>query len=377
MKILYDYQAFSLQKYGGISNSFVQLISHLPNDVKWHLGLRYTKNYHLLSSNLGFKNTWVIDSKDYPIVNKRGYVFFQKVFPRLFHTPYNMTVGVSKHLMKKGDYDLLHATYFNPYFLDYNFRPYIITIHDMIPEIYGFEERQIEGKKILVDNAAHIITVSECSKADIIRFLGIPSDKVSVVYHGFEYKQINRMASSLINNPYILYVGARWHYKRFDYFLHQSAEFLKEHRDFMIVCTGDDFTNPEIELMKSLGIYERVIHKFCTDEELTTLYMHAFAFVYPSDYEGFGMPILEAFHAGCPVLLNRKSCFPEIAADGALYFNTDSESDTLLHQLCRLYNMKEEEKQALLRASKKRLAFFSWKKSSMQLADVYRQVLSL
>lgn len=369
IRVLFDHQAFSEQRYGGISNSFVQLIANMPNDIKVKLGLRYTENYHLLNGNIGFKNTWTSNDK-----HKFGYQFLEKHCAAFFHTPNNMTYGYSKKLMAQGNYDILHATYFDPYFLQYNTKPFIITIHDMIPEIYNFEEKQITGKKELAEKASHIITVSECTKRDLMRILKIPKEKITVIYHGFESREISRKPSP-IDSPYILYVGARWCYKGFYYFISQVASFLEKHPEFYIICTGGAFTEDEIQTLKHYNIFERTKHKFCTTDELNQLYSHAFAFVFPSEYEGFGMPILEAFHAGCPVLLNDKSCFQEVAQDAALYFDSDSSSNTLLSQLHRLYDMPERERQDLLLRAKERLSFFSWEKSAAKLAEVYRKVL--
>lgn len=248
-----------------------------------------------------------------------------------------------------------------------------MTVHDMIPEIYNIYKQQIECKSILIKKAAHIITVSECTKHDLMRISGVPEDRITVIYHGFEHREIPTQ-KSIINHPYILYVGARYQYKNFDYFISQVLPFLYKHTDFHIVCTGTKFSTEETEMLKQHGLSDRITHKFCTNEELDQLYAHAFAFVYPSKYEGFGLPILEAFHANCPVILNNKSCFPEVAQDAALYFDSDSESDTLLSQLEKLYDMPENEKLDLLSRGKKRLSFFSWKKASEQLAEVYRKV---
>ena len=369
IRVLFDHQIFSEQQYGGISNCFVQLIANMPNNIKVKLGLRYTENYHLLNSNIGFKNTWTI--KD---MHKFGYHFLEKHCVTFFHTPNNMTYRYSKKLMAQGNYDILHATYFDPYFLQYNTRPFVITIHDMIPEIYHFEEKQIIGKKVLAEKASHIITVSECTKKDLMRILKIPEEKITVIYHGFESREITQKTSP-IGSPYILYVGARWCYKGFAYFISQVSRFLDEHPEFYIACTGGEFTEDEILMLKRYKIYERTIHRFCTTDELNQLYSHAFAFVFPSEYEGFGMPILEAFHAGCPVLLNNKSCFSEIAEDAALYFDSDSDENTLLFQLNRLYNMSHTEKQSLYYKEKERISFFSWEKSAAKLAEVYRKVL--
>ena len=107
-----------------------------------------------------------------------------------------------------------------------------------------------------------------------------------------------------------------------------------------------------------------------------SLYHHAKCFVYPSEYEGFGIPILEAYQADSPVLLNNASCFPEIAGDAAIYFNMDSNNSNLAEQIEYLLSMSTEERRILLTKQKERLTRFSWEKSAKQLADVYQSVIN-
>ena len=97
-------------------------------------------------------------------------------------------------------------------------------------------------------------------------------------------------------------------------------------------------------------------------------------FVYTSEYEGFGIPILEAYQADCPVLLNQTSCFPEIAGDAAVYFHLTEEDSNLVEMLDKVYSMSSDEKFALLEKQKERLAHYSWEKSAKQLAAIYQSL---
>ena len=104
------------------------------------------------------------------------------------------------------------------------------------------------------------------------------------------------------------------------------------------------------------------------------LYAHALCFIYPSMNEGFGIPILEAYAACCPVFLNHKSCFPEIAADAAVYFHLDDKDGDLLDQLVSFLQETPEQKKRLLDKQKERLSYFSWDKSVADLLKVYQLV---
>ena len=383
MKILFDHQAFSIQRFGGVSNCFVQLIANLPNEVKWQISIKESDNVHLRESglvnvkseSLNLQNFRTPFSKD---VNRRMYGILEKRIPSLFRTSSNINKSFSIEMIKKGDYDLLHPTLLDSYFLEYNKKPFVITIHDMIPEICGSKYKdQIVGKLQQINKCSHIIAVSECTKKDIVRLLGVNPDKITVVYHGYDKTPIDFTQKPIFNSPYILYVGARnASYKNFRYFVCQCKEFLVKHRDFIVVCTGHFFTENEQRMFQELGIKDRFKHIFCSTNELNNLYSNAFAFVYPSEYEGFGMPILEAFHAKCPVILNNKSCFPEIATNAALYFDSECKINTLCNQLETLYHCSSEERRRLIDRGMDRLSFFSWEKASMELADVYRRVLA-
>jgi glycosyltransferase involved in cell wall biosynthesis len=105
------------------------------------------------------------------------------------------------------------------------------------------------------------------------------------------------------------------------------------------------------------------------------LYHYAVTFVYPSAYEGFGMPILEAYKADCPVMLNHASCFPEIAGDAAVYFHISDEASDFEEQFETLYHLNSRERQSLLEKQRERLKLYSWKKSAQEHAAVYQKLL--
>lgn len=148
--------------------------------------------------------------------------------------------------------------------------------------------------------------------------------------------------------------------------------FLNAHKDVFLLCTGADFTNEERELFRDLNIYAQVKHKYCSDAELAWLYSKALLFVFPSLYEGFGIPILEAYQYGCPVFVNNSSCFPEVCGDAAIYFELNSKQDTLVNAINSF--LSGGNRAALLSLQSERLKKYSWDKSSKMLAEVYKRV---
>ena len=149
--------------------------------------------------------------------------------------------------------------------------------------------------------------------------------------------------------------------------------FLQRHQDLKLVCTEASFSADELAFFQELDLVDRIVHFHATDEQLLTLYHHAECFIFPSIYEGFGIPILEAYIGGCPVVLNRKSCFPEIAQDAAIYFDMDEASSNLGEQLEHLFS-NSAQRASLLERQTQRLKDFSWEKAAIELAEVYERV---
>ena len=296
------------------------------------------------------------------------YLKKQKYYP-----DYNM--NYSLYLLKRGKFDVFHPTYFDDYFLPYlNGKPFVLTIHDMIPELYpqyfARDDFQIVMRKKLAPLASAIVAVSENTKQDVIRILGIPEEKIHVVYHGCSFPTTG--TEPIYSFPYILFVGERGLYKNFVQFVRSMEPMMKKYKDLYVVCTGRPFNQEEIAFLQENGVEDRFLHCMVkTDEELYSLYHHALGFVYPSEYEGFGIPILEAYQADCPVILNRASCFPEIAGDAALYFSSEEE---LTAQIERLLSMSADDRNALLAKQKDRLSRYSWEKSARQMAEIYQSL---
>jgi len=150
---------------------------------------------------------------------------------------------------------------------------------------------------------------------------------------------------------------------------------LKKHPDIFLLCAGGgNFNEEEVLLLNTLGIENQVIHQyFDTDNTLFALYQRAIAFVYPSLYEGFGIPILEAFACACPVILSNSSCFPEVAQEAALYFNTGDDED-LSHKLEEIIS-NSNLRNSLINKGLKRQKAFSTEKKAKETYKVYKSIL--
>lgn len=383
MKVLYDHQAFTMQHFGGVSKCFCELLLHRPVDMDIDIAIKQTNNTHLIDSKL-------VEGLIHPAMD---FQLFAKRFPFIAkHKIYQLlnTLSLIKgseflnkeesiRKIKDNKYDVFHATFFDDYFLPYiGNKPFVITVHDMMPEIFPDYFRkpnpETKRKKELCEKAAAVIAVSENTKKDLIRIMDIPEEKIHVVYHGGP-KVTEKFSLPLIDGEYFLYVGQRDAYKNFHQTLVDFSLFHQRFPQVKLVCTGKPFTLFENKMITDLGLEKVVVFFRPSDLELLNLYHYAIAFIYPSLYEGFGMPILEAFSCGCPVLLNKKSCFPEIAGPAAIYFESIEGKSNLFQQMIDIYNLSSLEKNELIEKGLSRAGMFNWAKSSMQLMGIYESCI--
>lgn len=355
-KILYDHQVFGWQKFGGISRYFVELMSRLPQDVTPTHSVVFTDNVYLRASNLP------LSTKSY--------------HPR-FIGSYQINSVISKAAIRRKDFDLFHPTYYDPYFLGCLKKPYVITVHDMIHELFGdmfpFYDRTRSFKKKVITQARHIIAVSQKTKEDIISLYGLNEEKISVVYHGHSVNAATIEPIKDIPHRYLLFVGQRGRYKNFDRLVKAFAQISKREPDIKLICTGKPFHPNEQKLLQSLNIEDKVVHYFATDEQLACLYQNALCFVFPSLYEGFGIPILEAFAADCPLALSNTSCFPEIAQDGGAYFDP-YDIDSIAAVLSDII-ANESLRANLVMRGRDILSRYSWDKMAANTANIYKSII--
>lgn len=380
MKVLYDYQAFLSQTHGGVTRSFAELIHNMPSDIGTEIAVLESDNVYLREMNLvpglsplhmsratflgGVDSKW----KEFAF-NTLNYVPF-------VNTPKTLNRRNAIGRLESGEYDVFHPTFFDDYFLKHlHGKPFVLTVHDMISDRMSPDAKRNDkwtvSRDHLVACATHIVAVSENTRKDVMELLGVPEDRISVIYHGGPDVDCNalEMTDSPVEGPYILFVGARQvAYKNFKPFVEACVPVLKKRPELRIVCTGGQFSPDEKQFFDELGVADRMLAVFASSEELNRLYHHAEAFVFPSAYEGFGIPILEAFACGCPVLLNNASCFPEVAGDAALYFNMDTLGGVLEDFLSQGSSARAE----LVSKGFLRLADFSWKKAAESLAGIYR-----
>lgn len=358
MRILYDYPALS-QTHGGVSRYICGIIQELDPAIKTDMSILFTNNIYIKDLQL---------PKIGPLISKSNFKGKVKL-EQLINTFY------ANYKIIKNSYDIFHATYSDPYFLVKPKKPIVVTIHDMInemvPEYKKSHANHIESKKHLIYNAKQIITVTENTKKDLLRLYPVNPDKISVIHHGAPAP-----TTKIVNNEfgkYLLYVGRRSRYKNFQFFVDAIATLLLDDKNLKLVCVGPPFDQNELAFLEQLGIRAQVQALSVSDDLLYSLYRHAIVFVFPSIFEGFGIPILEAFANNCPVCLSHSSCFPEIAGNAAVYF--DPENKISILESVQKVMFDKTLSSELVKRGAERLSMFTWRKAAQQTADVYRKTI--
>jgi glycosyltransferase involved in cell wall biosynthesis len=224
----------------------------------------------------------------------------------------------------------------------------------------------------VIKNANRIIAVSENTKSDIIDILNVDEDKIDIIYHGYNESKKGNKTDRL--GKYILFIGRRATYKNFNTFTEAICQLLKREKDMKLICTGKPFNREEIAHLTKLGIADQTFVITTGDNKLNDLYYNALVFVFPSLYEGFGMPILEAFTNDCPVCLSNTSCFPEIAGNAGAYFDPNDHGSILDAVEKVVYNKAFADE--LILNGQTRLKNFKWTKTIQETLDSYNKALN-
>ncbi|MDP2708451.1 MAG: glycosyltransferase family 1 protein [bacterium] len=290
--------------------------------------------------------------------------------------------------------DLMHFPHFNvPLACPIKF---VVTIHDLIliryPTIRAttlgplkYKLKNLAYKIVIgaaIKRARKILAVSEFTKRDIIKQFGVAADKVVVTYEGVTQLPNPSFPRPLVlatsgkesgNYPYLLYVGNAYPHKNLESLIKVFSRIKKNKPELNLILVGkDDYFYARLK--KFAVRYDNVIFPgYLPDGELAELYANALAYVFPSFYEGFGLPPLEAMARGLPVASSDRSCLPEILGQAALYFNPDDPED-MKNKILKI--ISDENLRADLRnRGQAQIKKYSWTECAEQTLEVYREIL--
>ena len=366
MKVAYDPQIFLEQEFGGISRYFVELATHLARRAGYEIAI--VAPLH--------RNAYLEDPTVAPLVRGRR-VHSHRL--RKFHRTLALLNRVLAARAWREGFDLIHETYFSQRPLGYAQRR-VLTVYDMIHELFPQDVRHAAqvsaAKRAAVARADHVLCISETTRRDLLRLFGTPAERTSVVYLGHSLlgeSPAPRTQPTGEGRPYLLFVGLRKAYKNFDVVARAFAASARLQRDFdLLAFGGGAFSGRERERLTELGVAERVRHQSGEDRQLADAYRGARLFVYPSAYEGFGLPPLEAMHLGCPVACSALGSIPEVVGQAGRYFDPAHVDEVRLAMEALAYD--EPLRQQLASAGQVRAARFSWEQCAAQTAAVYESL---
>jgi glycosyltransferase involved in cell wall biosynthesis len=363
VKVLFSHDIFVMQRHGGASRVFAGLHGALRArgvDSRVFAGLHV--------------NTYLAGQRGVAGVRVPG-----RSSPGMLGAYGKANLPVERAMVARWRPSVYHLTYF-PRRTDRPPAPVAVTVLDMIheryPDQFPPEDRTSDRKRHWVGAADLVFTISRRTKDDLVSMFSVPEHKVVVVHPG-----VGRLAGAGTLDrrrfgDYLLYVGERGiGYKNFDGLVHAMAA-SQVARSCRLVCFGGrPMTAEERGLLERHGMAERTFLVNGGDAELADLYAGARALVYPSKYEGFGFPPVEAMAAGCPVACARAGSLPEVVGDAALLFDPE-DVDDIAGALDRVV-ADDGLRSRLVDAGTARAAQFTWERAGQEAVDGYRRLADL
>jgi glycosyltransferase involved in cell wall biosynthesis len=364
MHVLYDSQIFTMQKFGGISRYFWRLVQDSNGLFGYTISGKYSENVYA------------------PEISKMRPFPIKKYFKGKMRVINYINKASDSKSIKIGNFDVFHPTYYMPKTFPSD-KPTIVSYYDMIheryPKYFMTDKATVPGKLLCSQKSSRIIAISNQTKTDMLKFYPeLNADKIDVVYLGIDWNPDEThslsedVKSKIEKKPYVLFTGQRAFYKNFNNFLKALAPLMIKY-DLNFVCTGSGFKPEEKDLLDSLKIADRTYQFFASENDLHALYESALCFVFPSEYEGFGLPVLEGFASHCPTVLARASCFPEIAGEAAEYFDPLS-IDDMLAVLDKVIT-SEELRKSMIAKGLERFTHFSDEECCRQTFEVYKKAV--
>ncbi len=370
--IVYDHQIFWQQKYGGVSRYFYEVGTRVSEE----------NDFQVKIMAFGYINEYLKECQKNLVMGLPVPKFPGLQIPRIIG---QINDRLAKNWLNKNTPDIVHETYYRLERLSPKKSKIVVTVHDMIHEKFTkFLRREMFGldntsqlKKQTVTRADKIICVSENTKKDLIEILDIDPEKVSVVYHGPSLKPTTNSPNNLTEfQPYILYVGERISgHKNFRLFLQAYANSEQLKKNFNLVCFGgSSLSKAELKLIHELGLSpEKIFQVSGNDTTLANFYQGASIFVYPSLYEGFGIPLLEAMSLDCPIACSNTSSLPEVAGNATEFFDPE-QPDSMTNAMENVL-FSSEKSTELVKLGREQIKKFSWEKAAEETKKVYSSLL--
>lgn len=364
-KVLLDNIVFCLQRIGGVSNYW----------------------YNLLKESRGNKNIFYFENK---YLNNNYYRNLIRLpNERVIKDKSNTPLKIKRYLPIRNidkSFNIFHSSYYR--YAKGNIKN-VTTVHDFMYEKYlpkyNFK-RIIHSlqKYSALKHSDYIIGVSKNTLNDMLRYYSeFRNKKIRVVYHGInsDFYPIEGKKDFIIiqnrklyYNSYFFYFGNRKGYKNFKLLIQAYSNLLKNNKDIpaLVIAGGGDFDKEEVKLLMEKEVLSNIIKlKEIDNNELNLLYNYCSGFIYPSLYEGFGMPVLEAMKAGSPVICSNSSSLPEVAGEAAIFITPSNVFDLEKALFDLLDNSIRKD---LINLGYKQSKKFSWGKTYKETLEVYNSL---
>ncbi len=367
MKIYYDGFVYTFQKAGGINRYFASVISRLPAHCTPIISSTWFTDMDLnLPTHPSLQH---IVAKCGPM---RPYRFFYK---------YNQAYFARK--VSHIDFDVAHPSYYHLItgreISDFK-KPIVLTVYDMLHEKFAHlmgptQQHVPEQKRKAINAASLILCISENTRRDLLEFYQLPEERVRVTYLASELNatQINE-AMVIPDAPFFLFVGSRATYKNFGMTLHCLSRLRVQHPQLLLCIVGPPLTDEENAQIEALKLAKGV--QFLgqvEDGHLAKLYRDSLALVYPSLYEGFGIPPLEAMACGGLAITSNRSSLPEVVGSAGLLFDPDDPN--ALYEIMRKVAENQVSRSDLIINGKQQASLFSWDKTAQDTYQAYQSLV--
>lgn len=358
MKIVFDNIIYSLQKSGGGSVYWTELVKRfIKSDNELIFFDQKEPNENLFRNTLHLDN--VKTESKWSLAIRRYLPFTEKISGKyIFHSSYYRYASASNAIN-------------------------VTSIHDFTTEKFRkglAREVNLLQKKWAVKKAKGVVCISENTKKDLLFFMpNTDENKIRVIYNGvsedffnieyeFNIADKDLRFKHLENEKYLLYVGHRTGYKNFKLAVDAASQFLNQYK---LVIVGERFTEEEKKWVESKLGNQYLQLKGLNNENLNHLYNKAYALLYPSSYEGFGIPIIEAMKTKCPVIAFKNSSIPEVAGEAALLYEEEN-VDSIIHGIQKLQDKDLRDRlknKGIIQAEK-----FSWDNTFRQYIEFYKEL---
>lgn len=364
MIIAIDGNEANVEKKVGISEYAFELLSEFKknkiSNIRFLIYLKTAPRPELPEEDKNWNYRIVKPSKAWTQFGLPFDLYFKKPRPDVFFSPTH------------------YAPRFSPV-------PTVVSIMDLAflhySELFRKEDlyKLVNWTKYSVFRAKRVLTISNASKNDIIKTYQIPEEKVVVTYPGLRLMHTMDDSKILkkygVHKPYILFVGTLQPRKNIARLIEAFSKILPKHDNLNLVIVGKKGWLYEeiLQAPQQFGVEKQVLFlEFVPDTDLSELYKNALCFVLPSLYEGFGLPILEAMHYGCPVITSNVSSLPEAGGDAAIYVDPLSANDIAAKLVSVVSNRTLRDE--MIKKGREQVKKFSWEKTAKETLSVLTHI---